>query len=877
MENTENFNFKNLDAGGFIEALLGSKSLGVFIYQKNCRIIHSNKTFREFIGYSEDELKSLAPYDIVADEYRAEVKKLNERRINGEFFAGEQINHMHVTKEGVFKPTMVFAYTVFYDGKPAGLVIVQDVSKQKMYDGLFRSFKSLQTMYATLSEVNQIIVRAKDENSLLSDISKKIINEGLFVDSFIVLFDSNLDINASFSNEKSDYLNYLKNHLSTPEAKKGPLITSFIKSKIVINNDTLKNTSVLPWKEEQTRRGFLSSAAVPVIKKGKTIGVLSFYANEREFFKRDTYNLLKEMMMDINYALDKIEDEKWHFMIRTALNSGSDFTIILDKYFKILFVNESVYKIFGYTAEELVGEHYSKIFEGGSGKKSIAERFLATIISGEILTDVFAYKTKNDGDIYCYTTIMPFSAGNFSNGSSRSSGADCVIEYYITTGKDITGEIKAEETIERLINFDPLTGFPNKKLLKEKIDEYIKETCYAGIPSHCALAILNPVNLSLINHTYGFETGSKILKEAGDKIKKIIKNFDILARWEADKFAVFLKRLKFDEDALHIINRVLAVLNEPYYMQDGEKKINISFNAGISVYSKDTGTAQAMFDQAESALLNAKSKGENSVSFFKKEFEESARKKVELKNSLSEAFEKNQFILHYQPYFDIKNGLIKGAEALLRWQKDDKLVPPMEFIPFMEQSGIITKVENWILEDVSLNIRKWSDEGLKVVPISVNISPVSFADPNLKDNMHAALNKNGIKPDLFNLEIVERTFINNLDYSSKLLGSLKEKGFGLSIDDFGTGYSSLSYLADLPFDILKIDISFVRKMLADKHSRYIVETIIYLSKKLNMQSIAEGVETIEQFNLLKELGCDYIQGFLLSKPLDIEKFKAMLI
>ena len=876
MEKTENFNVKNLNAAGFIEALLSSKSLGVFIYQKDCKIIHSNQAFREFIGYSEDELKNITPYDIIADEYRAEVKKLNERRINGEIFAAEQINHIHVTKEGEFKPTIVFAYTVLYDGKPAGLVIVQDVSKQKMYDGLFRSFKSLQTMYATLSEVNQIIVRAKDESILFSDICKRIINRGLFVDSFIVLFDSDLNIISSFYNEKSDYLKFLEGHLSTDEAKKGPLITSFTKSKIIINNDTLKNPYVEPWKEELVKRGYLSSAAVPVVKKGKTIGVLSLYANEREFFKRETYNLLKEMMTDINYALDKIEDEKWHFMIRTALNSGSDFAIILDKYFKILFVNESAYKIFGYTADELISEHYSKIFEGGSGKESMAKRFLAAIISGEILTDIFAYKTKTGRDIYCYTTITPFfAAGNFSNGVT--GGAADAIEYYITTGKDITDEIKAEETIERLINFDPLTGFPNKKLLKEKIDEFIKDAAYMSNFPHCAFAILNPVNFSLINHTYGFDTGSNILKEAGERIKKIIKNFDILARWEADKFAVFLKRLKFDEDALHIINRILADINEPYNIPDGKKKINISFNAGISVYSKDAGTAQAMFDQAESALLNAKSKGENAVSFFKKEFEESARKKVELKNGLSEAFEKNQFVLYYQPYFDVKTGSIKGAEALLRWRKDGMLVPPMEFIPFMEQSGIITKVENWILEDVSLNIKKWSDEGLKVVPISVNISPTSFADPNLKDNMHAALNKNGVNPNLFNLEIVERTFINNLDYSSKLLGSLKEKGFGLSIDDFGTGYSSLSYLADLPFDILKIDISFVRKMLVDKHSRYIVETIIYLSKKLNMKSIAEGVETDEQFNLLKELGCDCIQGFLLSKPLEVEKFKTMLV
>ena len=862
MEITENFNIKSLD--GLVNALLNSKTIGVFIYQDNCRIVNSNKRFREFIDYSEEELYLLTPYDIIADEYKPAVKKLAERRIKGEVFATEQITHMHITKEGIFKPTVIFAYTISYNDKPAGLVLVLDVSKQKMYDGLFLSFRSLQTMYATLSEVNQLIVRAKDENSLFSDICKRIVKKGLFVNSFIVLFDSDINIKLSFSYEKDDYLDYLKQHLNTPEAKKGPLITSFLKSKIIINNDTLKNPLMLPWREEQAKRGYLSSAAVPVIKKGKTIGVLSLYVAEGGFFKKDTYNLLKEMMMDINYALDKIEDEKWHSMIRTALNSGSDFAIISDRYFNILYVNESAYKIFGYHASELTGEHYSKIFEGGSGKKEFAEKFLGTIISGKILTDIFTYKTKGGEDIYCYTTITPFNAGG--------TGGD--IEYFITTGKDITGEIEAEETMKQLIYFDSLTGLPNKKMLKEKIDEFIKDAGYLGSPSSCALAIINPVNFSLINHTLGFDTGNKIIVEMSNKIKNIIKSYDIPARWDADKFAVFFKRLKFDEDALNIVNRILNVLSEPY-MPDG-KKINISFNAGISLYPKDAGASQDMFDKAESALLNSRLKGENTVGFFKKEFEESARKKVELRNGLNEATAKNQFVLHYQPYFDIKTGLIKGAEALLRWQRDGRLTPPMEFIPFLEQSGMITKVENWILGEVASKMKIWSDKGLKVVPVSVNISPASFGDPHIKDNIKAALGKNGIKSDLFNLDIVERTFIDNLEYSRKLLNYFKESGLGLSIDDFGTGYSSLSYLADLPFDILKIDISFVRKMLSDKHSRYIVETIIYLSKKLNMKSIAEGVETEEQLKLLKKLGCDYIQGFLLSKPLEETKFEKLL-
>ncbi len=869
METTEDFNVKSL--GGFVDALFHSKMIGVFIYQDNCRIVRSNETFREFIGYSEEELSRLTPYDIITGEYRHEVKKFAERRIKGEVFAAEQITYMHITKEGVFKPTIIFAYTVSYKGKPAGLVMVTDVSKQKMYDGLFLSFRSLQMMYAVLSEVNQLIIRAKNENSLFLEISNGIVRKGLFVNAFIILLDQDLNIKSFFSYEKSDYPDYLKQHLNKPEAKKGPLITSFLKSKIIINSDTLKNPSMLPWREEQVKRGYLSSAAVPVIKKGKTIGVLSLYAAEKGFFKRNIYNLLKEMMVNINYALDKIEDEKWHSMIRSALNSGSDFAIISDKHFNILYVNESAYKIFGYTADELMDEHFSKILKGGSGKKTFAQKFFDAIVYGKILTDIFTYKAKDGNDVYCYTTVAPFSAGVGALGGAR----DVDIEYYIMTGKDITGEIKAEETMEMLIYFDPLTGLPNKKMLKKKIDEFIKDAGYSGALPSCALAIINPVNFSLINHTFGFETGNKIIIEMSNKIKSIIKSSDIPARWDADKFAVFLKRLAFEEDALNIVGRILNALSEPY-VPDGKNKINISFNAGISLYPKDAGTSQDIFDKAESALLNAMSKGENAVGFFKKEFEESARKKVELRNGLNEAMEKNQFILYYQPYFDIKTGSIKGAEALLRWLRNGRPMPPMEFIPFLEQSGMITKVENWILGEVASKIKTWSDMGLNVVPVSVNISPASFGDPHIKDNIEAVLGKNGVEPGLFNFEIVERTFIDNLEYSGRLLHDLKEKGFGLSIDDFGTGYSSLSYLTNLPFDTIKIDISFVSKMLSDTNFRYIVETIIYLSKKLNMKSIAEGVETEEQLELLKKLGCDYIQGFLLSRPLEEEKFEKLL-
>jgi diguanylate cyclase (GGDEF)-like protein/PAS domain S-box-containing protein len=869
--NIENLNSKC--AEGLFEALLNSTVVSVFLYQDNGKIILSNKTFRDFIGYSEDELSQLAPYDIVTDEYKTLVKKIVERRINGEVFTAEQIAHNHITKDGVIKPTVIFGYTIFYNGRPAGLVLLIDVYNKKMYDSLFSSFNAVKTMYATLSEVNQLIVRSKDENYLFSEICNRIVERGLFVDSLIILFDQGMNFKRSFSYGKSDYIEYLKLHLNTPEAKKGPSITSFSKSKIAINNDTLKNSFMLPWKDEQVKRGYFSSAAIPIKKKNKTIGTLSLYSDKKGFFKKDTYSLLKEIMTDINYALDKIEDEKWHSMISVALNAGSDFIVIADKYFDLLYLNESAYKIFGYIESELVGEHYSKIFEGGSGKKEFAAKFLGTLLSGDALTDIFIYRTKDNKTVYGFTTITPFKA---------EDGA----EYYIAVGKDITSEIKSEETIEKLLYFDALTGLPNKKFLAEKIDASVNidnKSAYDDAP--CAFVIINPVNFSFINHAFGVETGNQIMSEIAKRIKKNVKDYDIPAKWEADKFAVFLKNLKADEDALHITERILAALGEPYApaaisANDGNmtetKHVNVSFNAGISLYPKDAVKSQDIFNKAEAALLNAKTKGENAVGFFKKEFQEYAIKKVELRNGLKEAIAKKEFVLHYQPYFDAQTGDIKGAEALLRWQRAERLVPPMEFIAFLEQSGIITEVEKWIIGELTSKTKIWIEGGLKVVPISINISPVSFGNPSFKSDIANIIETCGLRPDFFNLEIVERTFIENFDYSVTLLNLLKKMGFGLSIDDFGTGYSSLSYLADLPFDILKIDISFVRKMLIEKHSRYLVETIIYLSKKLNMKSIAEGVETEEQLALLKTLGCDYIQGFLLSKPLNEKDFEKLL-
>ncbi len=979
-----------------LEALISSSVIGLVLYQGDGKIVLANKIFCDFIGYSESELRTMYPYDLVPDEYKASVKDLMKRRIGGEVFVAEQMSHAHKTKAGLLIPTIVFACTINYGGKPAGLALVLDISKQKAFEKRFvalgeinrliimdkninirllneaieqssewfvmadergtiihankavenisgykineiigknlRIFKSglhnkefyatlrrtifkgkifrsvitnrdkrgslfyLDTvivpvkidgkslrfvdisrditneikqqkkiestslLYATLSEINQLIVRAKNEADLLLDVCNKIVNRGLFKYAWIGIFDKNKELKRTFACDKSDYINYVKNALTRPNAKQGPSLSSFLKSKIVINNDTSRNSVMAPWKDELLRRGYLSSASIPVIKKGKTIGSLNFYSEKQGIFDKDTYKLLKEIMIDLHYALDKIEDEKWSAMVSKALNSGSDFVIITDKYFKLLYLNESAYKIFGYSTEELRGKYYRTFFLGGVGKSDFAKKFKDTLLSDKILTDMFTYRTRDGQIIYGYTDIIPFKVGKYT-------------EYYIVVGKDMTQELIAEETMYKLFYFDILTGLPNRKFIRDKMEAFFQGDKDERLV--CALTIINPVNFSLINQTLGFEIGNKIMVKIFERIKKQVKDYDIIAKLEADKFAVFLKNLRYKEDALVIVDKILEFLGDTYVIND--KRVDISFNAGISFYPKDAQIPRDILSKAEAALLNVRSKGESGVGCFKKEFEEYARKKIELRNSLKEAIKKKEFILHYQPCFDTQTGIMRGAEALLRWKRRGEIIPPMEFIPFLEQSGMITEVENWIIDEVASKIRTWLDRGLMVVPISMNISSASFKSKYLEENIVKALKKYNIAPKFFALEMVERTFIEDSEYSNKLLNSLKKIGIQLLIDDFGTGYSSLSYLADFPFDDLKIDISFVRKMLADKHSRYITEAVVYLAQKLNIKSIAEGVETEEQLSFLKNIGCDCIQGFLLSKPLKDESFAKLLL
>jgi diguanylate cyclase (GGDEF)-like protein len=388
------------------------------------------------------------------------------------------------------------------------------------------------------------------------------------------------------------------------------------------------------------------------------------------------------------------------------------------------------------------------------------------------------------------------------------------------------------------------------------------------------VAIINPINFSQVNRAFGFEEGNQILKEIAERIKSALRDYDIVAKLESDRYGVLLKELKNEEDALIIMTKVLDSLLKPYNI--GKHRINLSFDVGLSLIPKDGDNPEILIDRAQSALTDARAKGENTFGFFRKDLAIQAFNKLKLKNSLINAIENREFIVYYQPYFD-KNRKIVGAEALLRWQKDNEIIPPMEFIPYLEETEMIVKVDSQVLDIVLNNILNLKKRNINTPTISINVAPQSLIKKDFDKKLISAVSKTGVESNLINIEIIERAFLHNIDYVQELIKKLKQKGFGLSIDDFGTGYSSLSYLTRLTVDYIKIDMSFIRQMMEDVNTRSIVETIIYLSHKLNMQTIAEGVETQNQYDMLCNMGCDYFQGYLFSRPLPEKEFEKLLL
>ncbi len=450
------------------------------------------------------------------------------------------------------------------------------------------------------------------------------------------------------------------------------------------------------------------------------------------------------------------------------------------------------------------------------------------------------------------------------------------LQKYNSVKEHYYDEIKAVgDKYEYLSRHDGLTQLPNRNLFNEALSQAI---LHAKINSKSlALLFLDMDNFNIINNTLGDDIGDQLFKAIAERLKRYTAPCDMVARMRGDEFAMIISDITDHLSVKIETQKILDLLSRPYNLYGHE--VFITSSIGITIFPDDHQEVEGLFKNAELAMYYAKNHGRNSYKLYTPDLNIQSSEYMALANSLHRAIDRHEIGVFYQPLVDLKSGQIVGAEALARWQHPDLgLIMPSKFIPVAEQTGLILRLSELILRMVCEQMRSWQDQGINYGFIAVNLSGQHFRQDNdLIEMLGKLLQETGVESHHLELELTESIIMQNAEFTIKVLSQLQAMGIKVAIDDFGTGYSSLSYLKHFPVDTLKIDRCFVQDVTTDRHDATISLAIIDLAHSLSLQVIAEGVETVEQMQFLKEHDCDRIQGYFFSPPLPTTEFEKMLV
>ncbi len=519
--------------------------------------------------------------------------------------------------------------------------------------------------------------------------------------------------------------------------------------------------------------------------------------------------------------------------------------------------NKGAERLFGYSEVEALGQNI--LFLYADEDTGFHDAFVE---QGGRLMEV--RRRKKSGEVFWAS----LSLSTLNDVEERPVG----LIAYLT---DITERKQAEERLHHLAYYDALTGLPNRTLLTKLVDQALTVAQRSKMLG-CVLFIdLN--RFKLINDTLGRRIGDELLRQISLRFRGALRDPDLVARLGGDEFAVGLFDISQHFEASMVAQKLLASLVQPFLIDGHDLRVGASI--GISVFPQDGSDAETLLRLADIAMYRAKQAGhgeEESVAFYSQDMNQGMQERMRLETGLRHALGHGQLLLHYQPKFALASGRIIGAEALVRWHHPERgMIPPAEFIPLAEATGLVVQVGEWVLEAACAQAQSWKKAGLPPVPLAVNVSAREFTAA-LPGRVADTLARYGLEPEWLELEITESTLMHNIERVIGIMDRITALGVALSLDDFGTGYSSLSYLKRFPIDTLKIDRSFTTGIPDDTNDCAIASTIISIAQQLKHKVIAEGVETVEQLAFLKSAGCDQVQGYLFSRPLPALEFERAL-
>jgi diguanylate cyclase (GGDEF)-like protein/PAS domain S-box-containing protein len=525
--------------------------------------------------------------------------------------------------------------------------------------------------------------------------------------------------------------------------------------------------------------------------------------------------------------------------------------------------SDETYRIFGYAPQECPASREAFLGRLHSEDIDLVKASLEALKRRGAPMNVMARLSLPDGTIR-YVQITSEVIRSESGDPSQAFGAL----------QDITDSKTAEQRIHQLATFDRLTQLPNRQRFAEKVALALEQSRAGG--RMAAILSLDLDQFKRINDTLGHAVGDQLLLAVSQRLRETVRSRDSisrlamgddgnLARLGGDEFCLLVTDISHFQDSAKVARRIVDVLQRP--LEVAGQELFITASIGVALYPLDAEDADTLIRNADAAMHFAKGQGRNNYQFYSKEMNSRALERLAIESKLRRAIERNEFELHYQPKLDLRSDTVTGVEALIRWRHPELgLIPPLEFIPIAEDSGLIVPIGEWVLQEAVRQIREWKREGLPELHVAVNIAGPHFQQPGFTEFVHRTLEAANVSPSLLELEVTESMLMDDRTTTFATMSTLKAMGLRLSIDDFGTGYSSLAYLKRFPVHALKVDRSFVKDMPEAEDDSAITSAIIAMAHSLRLEVVAEGVETTEQLNYLNMRHCDYAQGYLISRP-----------
>ena len=587
------------------------------------------------------------------------------------------------------------------------------------------------------------------------------------------------------------------------------------------------------------------------------------------------HNALKEKRLEKNNKKMNAQLRESERLHRYLVNTSPDIIYILDKDGHFTFINERIETLLGFEKTELIGKHYSILVHHDdleAAKYVFNERRIGKRASTNV---ELRLKCKDDGaPRFFETRTVPIE---LSSMGIYNTGPDKKKTYLGTYGvaRDITDRKIAEDTITFQAYHDLLTKLPNRALLRDRLGLAISQAKRER--EMLAVMFLDLDRFKNVNDTLGHMIGDELLQQVSNRLRSCVREGDTLARFGGDEFALLLPKINHSrEDVENIAEKIINVLKQPFSV-DGHE-LYVSTSIGISLYPQDGINMDTLIKNADIAMYHVKGQGKNGYQFYSNDMNKPYFKNLSMETGIHKALEQEQFSLVYQPQINLKTGDIVGVEALLRWEHPEHgNISPSEFIPFAEESGLIVKIGEWVLETALNELKGWRDAGLPEIRMSINMSARHIAEKSFVPSIRNILRRLELPGDALEIEITENAIMDDMDDIVRKLKQLADMDVTIAIDDFGTGYSSLSYLHKLPIQTLKIDRTFLKESRYAKDDHTIVNTIVAMAKGLHLNVIAEGVETQSQLDYLREIECHEAQGFLFGKPLTPDIISQLLI